>query len=173
MEIISYDEIKDLKFKGTQVAYAVVCERKLWLFSKGIALEHTSDRVSLGKFLDETSFKRQEGFSDDNVSIDFITSEEGIIIHEVKLSKSLEDAHLSQVRYYIYYLRGKGMTVSHGILHYPKLRRIKRVEFNEEDEKALKILLSKMEEILALPSPPAVVEKPYCRKCAYFEFCYG
>ena len=60
MEIISSEEKKELKFKGTQVAYAVVCPKKLWLFSKGITMEHTSDRVALGKFLDETSFRSQK-----------------------------------------------------------------------------------------------------------------
>ena len=168
-----YEEIKELKFKGTQVAYAVVCERKLWLFSKGIALEHISDRVSLGKFIDETSFREEEGYSDDNVSIDFITSEDGLIVHEVKLSSSLEEAHIAQVKYYIYYLRSKGIKVSYGILHYPKLRKIKKVEFGGEDEEILTELLSKIEKILSFSLPPAVVEKPYCKKCAYLELCYG
>ncbi len=173
MEIISYDEIKELKFKGTQVAYAIVCERKLWLFSKGIALEHTSDRVNLGKLIDETSFKSEEGYRDENVSIDFITSENGIIVHEVKLSKALEDAHLFQIKYYIYYLRKKGINALYGILHYPKMKKIRKVEFTEDDEIVLKKLLSGIENVLSLSSPPALVEKPYCKKCAYFEFCYG
>ena len=173
MEVISSEEKKELKFKGTQVAYAVVCPRKLWLFSKGITMEHTSDRVALGKFLDEESFKREEGFSDENVSIDFITSEEGLIVHEVKSSKALEDAHIMQVKYYIYYLGNKGVQASHGLLHYPRLRRIERVGFSEEDAEELESVLSHIEEVLSLPNPPKVIDKPYCKKCAYYEFCYG
>lgn len=173
MEIISSEEKKELKFKGTQVAYAVVCPRKLWLFSKGITMEHTSDRVALGKFLDETSFRRERGFWDENVSIDFITSEEGLVIHEVKSSKALEDAHFMQVKYYMYYLRKKGARVSHGVLHYPRLRKIERVELLEEDARELERILSNIEEILSLPVPPKVINKPYCKKCAYYELCYG
>ena len=173
MEVISSEERKELKFKGTQVAYAVVCPRKLWLFSKGITMEHTSDRVALGKFLDEESFKREEGFSDENVSIDFITSEEGIVVHEVKSSKALEEAHIMQVKYYIYYLRNKGVLVSHGLLHYPRLRKIERVELTEGDIKELESVLSRIEEVLSLPTPPKVIDKPYCKKCAYYELCYG
>ncbi len=41
------------------------------------------------------------GFTDENVSIDFITSENGIVVHEVKLSKALEEAHIFQVKYYL------------------------------------------------------------------------
>jgi len=173
VEIISSEEKKELKFKGTQVAYAVVCPRKLWLFSKGITMEHTSDRVALGKFLDETSFRRERGFWDENVSIDFITSEEGLIVHEVKSSKALEDAHIMQVKYYMYYLRKKGAWVSHGVLHYPRLRRIERVKLSEEDARELERILSNIEEILSLPVPPKVINEPYCKNCAYYELCYG
>ncbi len=173
MKITSFEEKKELRFKGIQVAYATVCLRKLWLFSKGITMEHTSDRVALGKFLDETSFKREDGFSDENVSIDFVTSREDLIVHEVKSSKALEEAHIMQVKYYIYYLRSKGIQVSHGLLHYPRLRRIERVDLSEGDVKGIESILHRIEEVLSLPTPPKVINKPYCKKCAYYEFCYG
>ena len=35
-------DLKELKFRGTQVAYYVVCQRKLWLFTKGISFEKES-----------------------------------------------------------------------------------------------------------------------------------
>lgn len=78
-------------FRGTQVAYAVVCLRKLWLFSKGIVLEQTSDRVALGKFLDETSFKGKEGYSNENVSIDFITLRNEGLTQTSPLSQTQKD----------------------------------------------------------------------------------
>ncbi len=168
-----FEEMKELKIKGTQVAYALICRRKLWLFSKGISLEHTSDRVSLGKLLDETSFADKSGFTDENVSIDFITSENGIVVHEVKLSRALEEAHIFQVKYYLYYLKNKGVKVSHGIIHYPKIRKLRRVALLKEETEKLKELLSGIEETLSLPRPPEVIKEPYCRKCAYYEFCYG
>jgi len=63
--------------------------------------------------------------------------------------------------------------VSHGILHYPRLRRIERVELLEEDAKELERILSNIEEILSLPVPPKVINEPYCKNCAYYELCYG
>ncbi|MFZ8804397.1 MAG: Dna2/Cas4 domain-containing protein [Candidatus Calescibacterium sp.] len=44
-------DISELKIQGIKVNYALICERKLWFFSKGIALESDSERVLLGKFL--------------------------------------------------------------------------------------------------------------------------
>ncbi|RLJ70698.1 CRISPR-associated Cas4 family exonuclease [Hydrogenivirga caldilitoris] len=173
MTVISSEELKEIKFKGTQVAYAVVCPRKLWLFSRGIALEHSSDRVALGKFVDEVSFRGKEGFSDENVSIDFITIDDELVVHEIKLSSSLEEAHEVQIKYYIYYLRLKGARVSYGLLHYPRLRKIKRVEFGKEDEAKIEEILARLEKTLELPEPPPVINAPYCKKCAYYELCYG
>ena len=44
-------DISELKIQGIKVNYALICERKLWFFSKGIAMESDSERVLLGKFL--------------------------------------------------------------------------------------------------------------------------
>jgi len=165
--------ISKLRYKGTQVAYAVVCERKLWLFSKGIALEHTSDRVRLGKVLDETSFREEEHFIDENVGLDFVKVGKEVVVHEVKLSRSLESAHRLQVLYYIYYLRHKGVKASRGVIHYPKAKRTEEVRLTGKDERLLEEALRKIDNILSLPHPPKVERKPYCTKCAYFEFCYG
>jgi len=37
----------------------------------------------------------------------------------------------------------------------------------------LKEAMKGIEEVLTMPSPPVAEKKPYCRKCAYFEFCFG
>ena len=173
VEVISSEEKRELKFKGTQVAYAVVCHRKLWLFSKGITLENTSDRVKLGKAIDRQSFGRKTEFSDENISIDFITTKDGVIIHEVKLSDSLEKAHIMQTKYYIFYLRQLGIKANRGVIHYPKQKKIKNIIFKNEDEKLIKDIIGIIESVLAQESPPAVINAPYCRKCAYYYFCYG
>jgi hypothetical protein len=44
-------DISELKIQGIKVNYALICERKPWFFSKGIAMESGSERVLLGKFL--------------------------------------------------------------------------------------------------------------------------
>ena len=173
MEVISSEERKELKFKGTQVAYAVVCPRKLWLFSKGITMESSHDRVALGKVIDRETFKSEKSFTDENISIDFITTEEGLVVHEVKLSDSMEEAHIMQVKYYIYYLHRAGVKTSYGVIHYPKQRRIKKVVLTHEDRKIIEGVLNRIDEVLSLPRPPHVIDAPYCKKCAYYYLCYG
>jgi CRISPR-associated exonuclease, Cas4 family len=72
----------ELRFKGTQVAYYLICHRKLWLFTKGISFEDESEYVELGKLLDEISFSREnkEGLSYEPVSIDFFSTENGLVV---------------------------------------------------------------------------------------------
>lgn len=168
-------DLRELKYKGTQVAYYIVCQRKLWLFTWGLAFENESDYVQLGKLLDETSFQREErdDFTYEPVNIDFFRAEDGLVVHEVKHSKALEEAHISQVKYYIYYLKNKGIKVSHGIIHYPKAKRIQRVDFEQKDEELIEFALKNIDRVIHLPSPPAVINKPYCKKCAYWEYCYA
>ena len=168
-------DLGELKYRGTQVAYYVVCKRKLWLFSKGIGFEHSSEWVALGKLLDEESFKgeREEYFSGEPIKVDFIKGEDGLVVHEVKHSRAIEEAHEMQVLYYIYYLKRKGIKVSYGLLHYPKAKRVERVFLDLDKERLLEGALREIDSILSMEKPPAVEKKTYCKNCAYFDFCYG
>jgi CRISPR-associated exonuclease Cas4 len=53
-------EISDLKIRGTEVAYYIICKRKLWLFCNSIDFERFSEYVELGKIISETFFKREK-----------------------------------------------------------------------------------------------------------------
>jgi len=44
---------------GTHISYYLVCHRKLWLFSHEIRMEHTSDLVSEGRLIHETSYPQR------------------------------------------------------------------------------------------------------------------
>jgi len=96
--------LDEIKYTAVQVSYYVVCPRKLWLFSKGIAQEHESEDVAIGRLIDEIFYKRQRERSEDytllmdKLKIDFITVGDGVIINEVKKSKALERAHIVQVK---------------------------------------------------------------------------
>ena len=63
---------------GTEVNYYLLCKRKLWLFSRGIQMEHTSDNVFMGKLIDEHSYRRakKEILIDGIVKIDFMDSDD-------------------------------------------------------------------------------------------------
>jgi CRISPR-associated exonuclease Cas4 len=160
-------------FTGTQVNYYLVCPRKLWLFSKDLDMEHTSEYVELGRFIHESTFTRHEKeILIDRIKIDF-SSGDGII-HEVKKSDAVEEAHVFQVLYYLYYLkRAKGLSGLRGRIHYPKLRQTQEIELTPEREAELESILEKIEEILSHEQPPPRLEKlSFCKKCSYYELCY-
>lgn len=165
---------EDERITGTQVAYYVVCKRKLWLFSHFIEMEEFSDYVLIGKIISEESFKREKYREVDigSLKIDYLKIGNEVIVNEVKKSKKLEESHIWQVKYYIYRLNSLGINCHRGIIHYPKLFKKIDVVFEESDREKIEEGLGKIKEIIKLEKPPEVINKPYCRKCAYFELCY-
>lgn len=160
---------------GTQVAYYIVCKRKLWFFSHYIQMEDSSDQVLIGKIISEESFKREKykEIEIGNLKIDYIKIGDKIIVNEVKKSRRLEESHIWQVKYYIYRLRKLGLNCSKGFIHYPKLFRKIDVEYNEEEDKIfIDEAILKIKEVINLEKPPPPINKSYCKKCSYFELCY-
>jgi len=159
---------------GTEVAYYIVCKRKLWLFSHGIELERFSDFVEIGKIISETYFEREK-FKEielDSFKIDFIRVGSEIVVNEVKKSKKLEESHIWQTKFYIYQLQKLGLDCKRGVIHYPKLLKKIDVELFEEDKIKIEEALKEIENIEKLEKPPDVINKPYCKNCAYYQFCY-
>lgn len=162
-----------LYYTGTQVNYAVVCERKLWLFSRHMEMEKTSDAVLLGRLIHEHAFAREkkEVAVDNRIVIDFSTRDG--VIHEVKRSRSVEEAHRMQLLYYLYYLKQKGLEVR-GLLHYPRLRRKVEVRLTAESERKLRRLLQQIQQVVRREKPPQPLRKlSFCKKCSYYELCYA
>ena len=171
---LSSSERKAL-FTGTQVAYYFLCRRKLWLFSRGLGMESTSELVNLGRVIDEFSFRREykgEFFSDEPIKVDFLRISNGIVVHEVKKSSKMEEVHEWQVKYYIWYLSRKGVSVREGVIHYPRAFRMKKVVFTEKDARLIEEALKGIKDVLSLPEPPPPRRTKICSKCAYFEFCF-
>lgn len=48
------------EISGTLFAYSYLCHRKLWYYSKDIAMEQESELVQIGKLIDENSYKRDK-----------------------------------------------------------------------------------------------------------------
>lgn len=160
-------------FTGTEVGYFVACPRRFWWFNRGLNMEHNSDRVSLGKLVHQQSYgrKKKELNIDDRIVLDW--REDGVI-HEVKLTDSMEGAHEMQLLYYLYYLkRFKGVEGLRGRIDYPKLRATKDVELSEEREREIEEALSEMRRIVGSPKAPEVEWMRICRSCSYAELCWG
>ncbi len=160
-------------FTGTQAAYRVVCETKLWLFSNGVSMEHSSDLVRQGRAIHETRYKREkkDRVVDSRIGIDFIREGDRIVLHEVKKSAKLEKAHVMQFLCYLRALREKGVEAT-GRIDYPLARRTREVLLTPEGEAELERAERRIREVLALQQPPQPEKKRYCRACSYFELCW-
>lgn len=168
-----YDFDPELRFTGTQINYYFVCKRKLWFFSHNMELEAGSDLVVLGKLLHENSFKQKslKEIEIGRIKIDFF--ERTKEVHEIKRSRKIENAHIYQLLYYLYYLE-KNMNVNaKGILHYPLLKKKKEVILTKENKSELQRILVDIDNIIKQQKPPEAEWKQYCKHCAYNELCWG
>jgi len=160
-----------LLITGTQMNYFFVCRRKLWLFSKNITMEHTSGLVEMGKTIHETAYQRKKKeILLDGIKIDFLEKNKGLI-HEVKKSKSLEESHIRQLKYYLFYFESIGLFLE-GMIDYPKLRRREKISLSDADREEIKFILKEIETLVQKKTPPEPIKKNFCRKCSYFELCY-
>ena len=162
----------DIRVTGTEINYYFVCPKKLWFFTHGIQMEHTSDRVHIGKLMHEDSFKREqkEITIDGVIKLDFI--KKSLEIHENKLSNSMKEATLYQILYYMYYLKQKGVEEIKGYVHFPKSRRKEEVCLTQEHEQTLNEVIQQVVEIQQKTIPPQVEEKKICKKCSYYDLCF-
>ncbi|SHH08540.1 CRISPR-associated exonuclease, Cas4 family [Thermosyntropha lipolytica DSM 11003] len=170
-------EVQELAITGTMVSYFFICHRKLWLFAKGINMENVSGNADVikGKILHEARFKheRNREITFDTVKIDFLRFNDQVYVHEIKKSKKFEEAHIWQLKYYIYYLQCQGVNCFSGVIHYPASMRKVNVEFDANDRIQLMQVLKGIQEILKKPILPPKKTKKFCSRCAYFDFCYA
>lgn len=159
-------------FTGTEVGYYFVCVKKLWWFAHGVEMEHENDRVRMGRLVHKESYgrRKKELNVDDRIVLDW--REDGVI-HEVKLTDSMERAHEMQLLYYLYYLKQKGVEGLSGQIDYPKLRETKRVELTPEREREIEAALTEMTSIVSARRAPTVEWMKICRACSYADLCWG
>jgi len=139
-------------------------------------MEQNSDTVSMGKFISESTYERQKHEihitdDDDDIVLDFYNPKTKTI-HEVKKSDKMEETHIWQVKFYIYVLQKKGIEGVVGELDYPKLRQKQKVELTQPDRIKLNEIRMEINKIIKHEKPPDVINKPFCKQCAYYDLCY-
>lgn len=135
-------------------------------------MEQNNELVSIGKILDETTYTREKKniMIDNTINIDFIKN--GAILHEVKKTKSIEEAGIWQVKYYMYYLEKRGIQNIKAKIDFPLLRESKKITLEQSDREILDNVIKNIEEIAKKEIPPKVIDSKICKKCAYFDLCY-
>lgn len=160
---------------GTHINYYLICHRKLWLFANSIQMEHNNDAVTEGKLIHETSYSyrssKYEEIAVDGIKIDYFDAKNKVI-HEIKKSSKLHQAHLWQVKYYIYVLERNGITDVSGILEYPKERKTEEVFLSSVDREQIKEFEIEISDIIHSSNIPPIINKSRCKNCSYYEFCY-
>ncbi|NJL15758.1 MAG: CRISPR-associated protein Cas4 [Microscillaceae bacterium] len=165
---------------GTHISYYHLCYRKLWLFAQEVVMEQSSDLVYEGRLIGDSSYPERAArhtelaLRHENLlaRIDYYDARQKVV-HEVKKSDKLEHAHVAQVQFYLYLLEKNGILEARGRIEYPRLRQTLEVPpLSEEDRTEVEHWLAEISHLIQLERCPEKVKKPYCKNCAYYDFCY-
>ena len=159
-----------MNITGTHINYFHLCRRKLWLFTNGITMEHTSDAVYEGKLIHETSYPQRAAKYQEiqigNIKIDFYDPINKVV-HEIKKSDKIEQAHEWQLKYYILVLERYGLEGVTGVLEYPVLRKRNEIRLSDDDRTYLAATEKEIEEISTGETCPPLLKTTVCKSCSY------
>lgn len=134
-------------------------------------MESENENVSVGKFIDESSYikNRKHIMINNEINLDFI--ERSNTIHEIKKSRKIEKASIWQVKYYLYYLKKRNIYNLNAKIDYPLLKKTVEVELTEEDETTLDNCIQDIKRIVSCEFPPKLELKNICKSCAFEDLC--
>lgn len=176
-----------MNITGTHFNYYRVCQRKLWLFAKGINMEHNSDLVADGKLIEESSYRQRSGkYEQVELSyelegtlltgkIDFFDTKNKVI-HETKRSNKVEVAHIWQVKFYLWLLVLNDIGTRDdlkGVIEYPTLRKTETVLLEDADIDYLEKAVLSVKQLAESETCPPVLNSKICKSCSYYDFCYA
>lgn len=137
-------------------------------------MESSSEEVTLGRLLHDRSYSylsKKEVMLDNLIKIDLLEGDE--VVHEIKHSRKMENAHRWQILYYLFYLKQLGLGDLRGEINYPKLRRREEVSLSPDEESQIPPILKEIKEIEKSPHPYPAEFMPVCKRCSYAELCWG
>lgn len=162
-----------MKINGTVVNYYVHCKRQCWLHANKVNLEDNSELVKIGKAIHEVKSEENKDteISIENIKIDRITKE---YLTEIKKSDADIEASKWQLIYYLKVLKDKGI-VRKGKLEFVEKNKSQKTLIIELDDNILSELgemLNDIEKLVLDSTIPVTIDKPSCKRCAYYEYCY-
>ncbi len=163
-----------IRVTGSIVNAYLVCKRKAGLLSREFNPDPDFDLLLLGKIVSEESYKRdKKEISLDGMRIDVVKRQDGeIIVGEIKRSSIAVDAARMQLCYYLARLKKMGLSLR-GELFFPRERKRIPVELTEELEQEVEAKLRELHRVLSEERPPSVLRTGFCKRCAFFEFCFS
>lgn len=163
-----------MKVNGTLINYFFHCKRQCWLHANRLNFEDNSETVKIGKAIHEEREEKGKNteLSIENIKIDKLTSE---YLIEVKKSDADIEASKWQLLLYLKILKEKGIERK-GKLEFVEKNKSKNkivyVELNDEVVMQLERIVKEIENMVDADAIPGIINKPTCKKCAYYEYCY-
>ena len=159
---------------GTLVWYYAICPREAWLMAHELEPERNFDLLAEGRLNQEAHYKRTtKELSLPGMRLDGVRREgDKLIVSEVKKSSRFLPATRLQLGYYLWRLAEEGMEASGEIL-VPEERKREMLELTPELRAEVEALVAKIEALVREPAPPPAKKIPFCKKCAYAEFCWS
>lgn len=131
--------------------------------------------VAEGKLIADTTYldraRKYTELAIEGIKIDFYDAKNKVV-HEVKKSDKVEQAHIAQVKYYLYILVKNGISDPSAIIEYPKLKQRALIDWDHAYIKEAEEWEEKTKAIVLSEDCPALIRKGICRKCSYYELCY-
>lgn len=172
--MITHSSPKSRSITGIMMNYYHICHAELWYFAHDVNMNYESDIVAQGRLVNEEHYTRdtsKEEFMLEGIKLDRVTDDG--YIHEVKKSDRAQEAHLWQLKYYLWVLQENGFGKLKGVLEFPLQRKRLEVALSEDDEKDLKTKMAAIKNIMTMPQPPKAKKIPFCHQCSYRELCWG
>jgi CRISPR-associated exonuclease Cas4 len=173
---------------GMLIGYYVLCPRKAWLSMNGLWMEQESTTVALGRQIDDDSYERERkeimltAEAPDGTplvgKVDWAQLDAGVL-HETKKSAAAEEAHVWQLRFYLWLLSLNGVTGPQeqpfrGEINYPRQRRTQAVELHDAHTDRLADIVAALCRLSEQGTPPPRHDtRSFCRQCAFEDLCYG
>lgn len=151
--------------------YLYHCRRQLWLYARGVRPEHLSATVQLGEAVHDTSYTRSSPVDLGAARLDHLDG--AAWVHEVKSSGKPSRADEAQAMHYCYRLHAVGVAARGGILHYPKIRRTRRLPYTPEAARQARADIAEVLAVVAAPVSPPVQARTACRGCSYLDYCWN
>ena len=162
-----------MEINGTLMNYYIHCKRQCYLHGNRINLEDNSEEVKIGKALHEAKENdKNTEITIENIKIDKLTKE---YLTEVKKSDADPEAAKWQLLFYLKVLKEKGIIRKGKLEFIEKNRKDKKtviLELDDEIEKQLYEYEEEIKKLLLKEEVPSVLNKPKCKKCAYYEYCH-
>lgn len=163
-----------MKVNGTLVNYYFHCKRQCYLHGNRLNLEDNSEIVKIGKAIHERMSEEGKNteISIDNIKLDKLSSE---YLTEIKKSDADIDAAKWQLIFYLSVLKSKGIYRKGKLEFIEKNKTDKKIlylELDEDIEKQLNKYINEIEDLISKDTIPHTLNKPKCKKCSYYEYCY-